>query len=236
VDVLSIIESGPTFKTIFKNSHVDFYEKPSVEVSSSLPPGKGFKLTTKAGDDNCDGVIGSFCDRGANNKCMLYGHMDGRNGILFDSLSGWMKLIVPKLKYGYIVIKIESWHSANENTRTEGWETVNNETRRLRHDTSNARIVNASANAMDQGRNLKALPPEYCDDFQFEVAIDGKVTTYNLEQHKEKLSQLQRVVQIVTLLADPDYTGGEEKDVEVAFRMLNCGRVKVYQLSHIYWA
>jgi hypothetical protein len=236
VDVLSIIESGPTFKTVFKNSHADFYEKPSVEVSSSLPPGKGFKLTTKVADNNCDGVIESFCDRGASNNCMLYGHMDGRNGILFDSLSGWMKLIVPKLKYGYIVIKIETWHGPNENTRTEGWETINNETRRLRHGTSSeARIVNASAKAMDQGRNLKYVPPP-CDDFQFDVAIDGKVTTYNLEQHKEKLIQAQRVVQLVTLLADPDYTGGKEKDVEVAFRMLNCGREKVFQLSHIYWA
>lgn len=234
--MLNIIESGPTFKTMFKNSYADFYEKPSMEVSSSLPPGKGFELKTKAADYNCDGVIESFCNRGAGNDCMLYGHMDGRNGILFDSLSGWMKLIVPKLKYGYVVIKIEDWQPGYTVTRTEGWEAINNETRMLRHGTSDARVVNANSDSMDQGRNLKFVPPEYCADFQFEVAIDGKVTNYNLEQHREKVINAQRVVQLYTLLADPDYTGGKEKDVEVAFRMLNCGREKVFQLSHIYWA
>jgi hypothetical protein len=63
---------------------------------------------------------------------------------------------------------------------------------------------------MGPGRNFgKAAPPEYCDDFLNLRLQWMKVTTYNREQHKEKVNESKRVVQIYTLTADSEYTGGK---------------------------
>jgi len=193
-------------------------------------------LSTKAGDDFCDGSVDSFCDRGAGNGCLLYGHNDGRNGLLFDGYSGWLVMNLPKVKNGFILVKMECWHSPGDMQKTADWESVNNEGRR--------RIVRASSNATtstawsttDTSRHLKAPPPEYCEEFRFEFAIDGKITSYNKEEFLSHKQDLQRVVETVTLLNDPGYTGGAEKEVEVAIRMAGCGHTKNFQLTHVYWS
>ena len=73
-------------------------------------------------------------------------------------------------------------------------------------------------------------------DFRFEFAIDGKVTSWDKETWQQRLKPAQRVVQVVTLLDDPDYTKGETKDVELAFRITGCGRRKSMKLTHVYWS
>jgi hypothetical protein len=83
-------------------------------------------------------------------------------------------------------------------------------------------------------RELKRQPPEYCENFHFEFAVDGKVTTYNLKQFMEAKTEIQRVVEVVTLLDDPSFF--EKDNVEVAIRMFGCGNTKVFSLTHIYWA
>jgi 5S rRNA maturation endonuclease (ribonuclease M5) len=80
-------------------------------------------------------------------------------------------------------------------------------------------------------------PPEFCDELKFEYAIDGVVTSWNKEEFLGKIYRLQKHVETVTILADPDFTGGGvEKEVEVAFRLIGYGQVKTFQLSHIYWS
>jgi hypothetical protein len=44
------------------------------------------------------------------------------------------------------------------------------------------------------------------------------------------------VIEYLTLLDDPNYTGGATKNVELAIRMTGCGRSKVFGLTHVYWA
>jgi hypothetical protein len=68
--------------------------------------------------------------------------------------------------------------------------------------------INGATNTGNSTRTLG-----YCDDFQFEYAIDGKVTTLNFGKWLERLHKIQRVVETVTLLNDPSFTGGEEKQV-----------------------
>ena len=46
----------------------------------------------------------------------------------------------------------------------------------------------------------------------------------------------QRVVEILSLLEDPSYTGGEAREVEVAIRIKGCGRQKTFGLTHVYWS
>jgi hypothetical protein len=131
---------------------------------------------------------------------------------------------IPKVKEGLIMIKLETWHWTDEVTITEGWTTVNNE-RNLRTEQS-----------LDE-RDLKQQPPAFCDDFHFDFSVDEKITTYNLEEFKEADKNIQRVVEVFTMLDDPSYVKeGEEKDVELAIRMRGCGNVKVFSLTHVYWA
>merc|ERR1712224_879905 len=89
-------------------------------------------------------------------------------------------------------------------------------------------------------RNLKPKPPDYCADFKFEYSIDGKVTSLNKGEYQRRSAHIQRVVEVIKLSEDPNITGGEEKEVEVAFRMSGCpnsgGDAKTFQLTHIYWA
>jgi hypothetical protein len=92
---------------------------------------------------------------------------------------------------------------------TDGWTEINGATK------------------TETGNSTRALGPKaFCDNFQFEYSIDGNVTTLNLEQWKQRVNKVQRVVEIVTLLNDPNFTGGVEKEVEVAIRMLGCGKLK----------
>ena len=48
--------------------------------------------------------------------------------------------------------------------------------------------------------------------------------------------EIVRVVELFSILEDPNYTGGEEKDVEVGLRIVGCGRSKTFSLTHVYWA
>lgn len=85
-------------------------------------------------------------------------------------------------------------------------------------------------------RRLKTKPPPFCKEFVFEYSIDGKITTLNLSQWNKRNHKIQRVVETLTLLNDPSYTNGIEQEVEVAVRIRGCGRLKTFNLNHIYWS
>jgi hypothetical protein len=73
-------------------------------------------------------------------------------------------------------------------------------------------------------------PPDYCDDFKFEFALDGKITTWI----KAKVVSQKDI--LWALLDDPKFIKGKKsKDVELAIRQTGCGRIKPLHLSHIYW-
>ena len=84
-------------------------------------------------------------------------------------------------------------------------------------------------------RELKEKAPEWCDDFKFEFSIDGKKTTWDKDRFLKENKNLQRVVEAVKLIEDPNLTGGKEKEIEIAFRMIGCEK-KTFKLTHVYWA
>lgn len=218
IDVLNILEAGVDFKSVLNPEYASsYYKKPTFANPPKMPFGKGVGLSTKAGDEFCDGTIYSFCDKGSSNNCLLLDHNDGRGGLVVDGFSGWTVMNIPDLLYGYIALKFETWHQSGENGRTADWTTENNMTSDVR-------------------RLAGPPPPDYCDDFQFEFAIDGEVTSWSKDEFRERLKEVQRVVETVTILKDPNFTGGVEKEVEVAFRLTGCARVKTFFFSHIYWA
>lgn len=193
----------------------------------SLVQGRGWSLQTKAGDIHCNGTWDSECGRGEDEKCLLSGHNDGRGGLLFDSLSGWLVLNLKRVKAGIIIVKFESWHDSGSNPRTQGWTTENNspeERRRL-------------GSAGGRHRELKSSAPDFCEDFVFEYAIDGDIHSLNKKDFLSKRVMVQRVVETLTLLDDPNFTSNDDgMDVELGIRIRGCQRAKTFSLSHIYWA
>ena len=101
---------------------------------------------------------------------------------------------------------------------------------------------NQSKNSVDyyyhdeEERRLKAKVPDYCPEFKFEYAIDGKVTSWNYDQYMENMGHIQRVVEVVKIVEDPSITGGKEKEIEFAFRITGCKNEKMMQITHLYWA
>ena len=219
IDVLNIVEAGSVpFPNIIIPDYVSkFYQAPLTKhTRSEQPPGLGIALGTVAGDEFCDGTVDSFCNKGKTNNCLLYNHNDGRNGLNFDGYSGWLLFNLPKVENGYIVIKMESYHST---ASPSGWTSINN-----RNDTR---------------RYLKAQPPPYCDDFRFEYMINGQVTSNNLNvtQGMMQRGHIQRVVETLTLLKDPNFSSRNENgEVEVGIRMVGCGHLKAWRLTHVYWS
>jgi hypothetical protein len=214
IDVLNILEAGVDFRSVLNPEYATaYYKKPTFANPPKMPPGKGVSLSTVPGDEYCDGTLYSFCGKGRGNNCLLLGHNDARNGIVVDGLSGWTVLNIPDLLHGYVAVKFETWHNPGENGRTHGWTTENNVT--------------------TEGRRLA---PSLCEAFKFEFAIDGQVTSWSKDEFLEHRKDVQRVVETVTILKDPNFTGGVEKEVEVAFRLTGCGRDTTFFFSHIYWA
>jgi hypothetical protein len=220
VDVLNIVEAGVDFRSTLNPDYAtNYYKKPKFAAPNKMPYGKGVGIDQRAGDNYCDGSVDSFCGKGPKDTCLLAGTNDERSGLMIDGYSGWTVLNLPDVKYGYVAIKFESWHQKNSNTLTDGWTSENNE------------------NNESNSRHLKGPAAEpYCDDFRFETAIDGKVTSWNYEEFSKRNHVAQRVLEVATVLQDENYTGGEEKEVEFAFRLTGCGRDKTFKISHVYWA
>jgi len=175
-----------------------------------IKPGKGWEIDALPG--YCDGTAHGICGRAVGSNCLLSGHMDHRGGILGNALSGWLVMEVPKVSNGIIIIKFENWHLENESTVTKGWTEVN---------------------GGEYDRALANVPP-LPDDFVFEYAIDGNITSLNKTQFEEAMKNPQRTILTLVVLDDPNMK--EPKDIEVAFRMRNSGRTNVFSFTHIYWS
>ena len=146
--------------------------------------------------------------------CLLSGHMDARGGILGNELSGWLVMNLDNVSEGILILKMETWHQPDENTVTEDWEEVNNGEYR---------------------RKLKPEVPVQPDDFIFEYAIDGHVTSLSKDEFYELRGEPERNVELFTLLDDESFAGDEPKNVEFAFRMRNCGHTCSFKMTHVYW-
>jgi hypothetical protein len=240
--VLNIVEAGVDFTSNLVPDYTHYYKKPSFSSPPKLPVGKGIRFNSAAGEDFCDSSVDSFCNRGAANDCLLYAHNDGRHGYVMDGYSGWLVMNVPDVKNGYIVVKYESWHGTGEVKKTDGWNSINNEARRLGSNSpkillNSTRVSVPSTNSSKMNtRKLKYTPPPFCDEFRFEYAIDGKVTSLNLKEWQAASNHVQRVVEVLTILDDPSYTGGIEKEIEIAVRITGCAQTKTFEVTHVYWS
>lgn len=195
-----------------------------------IVPGKGWQLVGEP-QGTCDGEFYSVCGRSADNYCVLSGHHDSRAVLVGTALSGWLVMTVKGVKEGIIVLKLQSWNKAEENSLVSDWKTVNNERRYLEEE------AHLSQEGDSERRNLASKDPadKYPDNFVFEYAVNGKVTRLTKAQYIEQRKLIQRAVETIVVLDDPNFTN-EETDVEVAVRILECGNECAIGVTHIYWA
>jgi hypothetical protein len=236
IDVLAIVSNGRTYEDQGKVRRLDSGE--------AIEPGLGTEMGNGAPPGYCDGTYNSECARRGN--CLLLGHGDSRGCLLFNSYSGWIVMTVPQVKEGIIVAKIETWHSPRELPVAGSWKSINNKGRRQLRGFDSAHVQGNFTflhreGFYDEEQKLRILKkekvPEFCDNFKFEYALDGKITSWDKATFMANSKVAQRVVELQTLLDDPNFTR-EPKDVEVAIRMTGCGdsTQKIMCLSHVYYA
>ena len=104
--------------------------------------------------------------------------------------------------------------------------------------------------ANEQERWLGKVPPApYCDAFRFQFALNGEVTSWNKTEFFAHYATLGQNNEVVTLShgmnmaelatnssSTPMRQNPSSTTIQVAIRMIGCGRAKVFKLTHIYWA
>jgi hypothetical protein len=173
--------------------------------------GKGWQFSRTL-PGNCDGTYDAICGRLPSSDCLLDGHMDSRGGILGNELSGWLVFDVPEVKEGIIMLKFERNHLEDESTATKDWSDINNG---------------------EYTRHLQS-PTPLPEDFFFDYAIDGNITSLSLSEFQSKISNPQNYIELITLLDDSKFEG--PKNIEAAIRLRNCGRKCAFLVTHLYWA
>lgn len=198
---------------------------------NDIVPGQGWTMGEfKTGI--CDGTYHSECARTGN--CLMWGANDGRGFLIGDGLSGWLVMELKDLKEGIVFVNMQDGYETNKNPRTNGWAEVNNGKTYEGPPTPVAPATNTT-NSTDSGetRKLKGEPSRPVpDDFIFEFAINGKITSWNKAEFSERRNMTSRLAKIWVLLDDPSVVG----DVEVALRVKQPGRNAPLGISHVYWA
>ena len=245
-DYLDVVENGVDFvptrgqmEYATEQSKVRALSAEQKYANSKIVQGKGWMLNQRTGaPDNCDGTYDSFCAREENSACLFYGHADDRGGLMFDGLSGWGVFNLKELMHGIIIVNMEPWLQSGQNEKTEGWACENNASSCKQRELESSSSAGTEQQHHQGARELggkKPVPP-YCDDFKFEFAIDGKITTWDVHEFQSREQDLQRMVKAWSLLDDENFAKGKPRDVELAIRITGCQRIKTFRLTHIYWA
>lgn len=181
--------------------------------STGIVPGEGWGTSENAvmqrTDEFCDGSAMSECNRApGDTRCLLYANNDRRGGLTGDGESGWLVIDVPEVKEGIIFAKIEWWHP-----RSGNWKIPEDVDR----------------NHRELGGYVKPLP----DDFKFDIAVNGKIETWDLEKFMSHTKEVAYNEAFYPLVNDETLSG----PVELAIRMRSESDPKgaAITLNHIYW-
>lgn len=190
-------------------------------LGDAITPGRGWKVRDEP-PGLCDGTYNATCGRDKDSQCFLYGHHDARGAVIGDEAAGWLVMTLNDLKEGIVILKLHTWYTPQELREAELVDT---------------RRLGQSLHPSDDERMLTRSydTPKLTDDFAFEYAIDGKITRLTKDQFLREKKQIQRVVETLTILDDPNFTS-ESKDVEIAVRLIGSGTAVVFGVSHVYWA
>lgn len=192
------------------------------ELADAIVPGEGWEVMWEK-PGTCGGQYESICGRQRSDACPLLGYHDSQGTLVGNEYSGWLVFDLPDVSEGIIIIRMIFGLKATDNPRTEGWSSVNNERR-----TENARSGSPSSDRRD------LQDDQIPDDLIFEFAINGKVTSWDKKTLIEKSSRPQKMVDLWTLLDDPDFAA--KGKVELAIRLKGCGNRCTVGVPHVYWS
>ena len=102
-------------------------------------------------------------------------------------------------------------------------------------------------------KKKKKKPVVYCDDFRFEYALDGVITSLNITEFNKREQLVGQNNQVITLsygdfnLTTTTSTSTTSssttirdkpasRTVRVALRRFGCGETHPFKLTHVYWA
>jgi hypothetical protein len=217
----------------------------------NLTIGRGWALHISKDDVPCNGTYDSECGRTPTTACLLSGQNDGKGGLVFDSLSGWL-LLRFKVQHGIIMIKLETWLHGNHkggwtsvesSELTEGWTKENNKgvletTTTLNQWNNNTTKQKNATGFAKKRKGVSSMAPALCPEFRFQFAINGQIQSWTKEEFLRKRLFLHWTVEAWTLLDDPTFSSGNNDGTEVilGIRMQGCKRLNSMKLTHVFWA
>jgi hypothetical protein len=223
--------------------------KLETSANEEIIPGRGWELGGWTGTNGfCDGSSMSACGRDNAGTCLALGHNDYHVGLLGNTLSGWLVFVVPKVKEGIILARLEAWCQANP-LITQGWTEVNDGktndttpyTGRVLADNVEPNMpldlglvdANIESDAMPSSawnpkdRKLrKRAPPAGSDplpaDLVMDISINGKISTMQREEWLPHAIEHSKNCAVWPLLNDEAMAKREDdwegEDIEVAIR------------------
>ncbi len=187
----------------------------------SFPIGRGWALNVGKDDIPCTGTYGAESGRQAGNPCLLNGHNDGKGGIVFDSLSGWLLM---RLKETWQHKNHQGgWTSVESSELTDGCTEENNGMDETTHTRPQ------STTGVNEHRRLSVastVARKLCPTFQFQYAINGQIQSMSPDEFLQKRIFVQAVVETWTLLDDPTFSSGQEADMELGCKVASDGMSK----------
>lgn len=210
-----------------RNQSVEEQPLPSRRLAdTAITPGEGWQLIEQK-PGFCDGSYHAICGRAIDDSCPCLGHHDSRGMLIGNELSGWIVFDIPDVAQGIIIVRVVTWIPPKYNTMNENSKDENDAGRRLGAVSSNDTL------ATERERRLDGAD-DFPEDWKFDFAINGKITTWTKEEFLARRGRPQRIVEVVTLVDDPNFPKGS---VEVAIRTRGCDRdVCAIAIPQIYWA
>jgi len=214
-------------------------------LEEEIVPGEGWEIAMEP-QGQCDGAYESVCAHSPQEECFLMGHHDQRGAIVGCEWSGWLVMDLADLQEGIIVLKIQTWHIESENQKTRRWGSVNGKRRlNTRVETVDDTIYYMGDLAYPEMQYLNETDhrrlrmrdystPALPDEFFFDFAINGKITSLNNTEFLALKKDPARVVEFLTLLDDQSFA--EKGTVQLAIRLRGVARTMFFGLSHVYWA
>lgn len=210
-------------ETIKKNTDHNFNTMTeSMKNSRSLEPddvkpGQGWIVNEGVITGYCDGSPHSGdCKRAPTNDCLLSGQNDAREQVAGNALSGWLVVNVPDVKTGFIFAKIQ-WWAPRSIEKTIDWTEVNGGMEGYRE------------------RGLKRAPTDIPEDFEVDIAVNGKITaTYNYTEWRGfALNQYAYNEAFFPMVNDTSVTGDVELGIRVRSELNK--QYASFGVTHIYW-
>jgi hypothetical protein len=216
----------------------------STSYNEDIIPGRGWEVTGWVLTDGfCDGSSMSACGRVPGGTCLASGHNDQHVGLAGNSLSGWLVFLIPKVKEGIVLARMEWWCGVNPEI-TANWNDVNDgkTNDNTRHLVNSQRQGPIPSSSEDAKRFLgKPTPDDLVpSDFAMDYAVNGVIKTMYREEWMSHITEHSKNCAVWPLVNDLEMAKrenweGEELEVAIRFRSESNPRAG-FCVSHIYYA